>query len=411
MPESQDRENGSWLNRNVVGLAINRFLSDFGHEAGTAILPLFLTAIGAPAIALGMIEGVADALSSGAKLFGGWLGDRVERRRPWAAAGYLLTGLTTGLYGLFAWWPWILIVRTVGWAGRGLRSPLHDALLTDSIPASARGRAFGFDEAADTAGAVAGPLAALAIIGFAPIVAGSLRSFSIIFWLAAIPGVLAALSILVLVKERGHRTLDGATFAGTLRILPIAYRRYVAGVFIYGCGDFSHTMLIMYAAQSLAPRYGNSAGAIAIELYALHNFLYAVGAYPAGVLADRFGKQRFLIAAYGLTAVINLLLIATTPSVASLVIVFMLAGVAYAFQQSLERAIVADMTPVEVRSTGFGVLAAVNGIGDLVSSAVVGTLWTAFSPSAAFAYAFVATMAGAGVTLAVLRPAHPAVGA
>ena len=116
-------EASGWLNRNVVGLAINRFLSDFGHEAGTAILPLFLTAIGAPAIALGVIEGVADALSSFAKLFGGWLGDRVERRRPWAAAGYLLTGLTTGLYGTFPWWPWTLIVRTIGWAGRGLRSP------------------------------------------------------------------------------------------------------------------------------------------------------------------------------------------------------------------------------------------------------------------------------------------------
>ena len=131
-------ETSGWLNRNVVGLAINRFLSDFGHEAGTAILPLFLAAIGAPAIALGLIEGVADALSSFAKLFGGWLGDRVERRRPWAAAGYLLTGLTTGLYGMFPWWPWTLIVRTIGWAGRGLRSPLHDALLTDF---DSRGRA------------------------------------------------------------------------------------------------------------------------------------------------------------------------------------------------------------------------------------------------------------------------------
>jgi len=160
-------EEKSWINRNVIGLGINRFLSDFGHEAGTAILPLFLTAIGAPAFALGAIEGVADALSSFAKLFGGWLGDNVERRRPWTAIGYLITGVTTGLYGLFGVWPWTLLVRGLGWAGRGLRSPLHDALLTDSVPAWARGRAFGFDEAADTAGAIAGPLAALAIIALA----------------------------------------------------------------------------------------------------------------------------------------------------------------------------------------------------------------------------------------------------
>ena len=116
-PAAPDR----WLNRNVIGLAVNRFLSDLGHEAGTSVLPLFLAAIGAPAIALGLIEGVADALSSFTKLIGGWLGDRVERRKPWAAGGYLLTGVTTGLYGLFAWWPWIL------------SSPLTKSFGSDSV--------------------------------------------------------------------------------------------------------------------------------------------------------------------------------------------------------------------------------------------------------------------------------------
>ena len=121
MSEALVRGRAGWINRNVIGLATNRFLSDFGHEAGTALLPLFLTAIGAPALALGVIEGVADAASSLAKLFGGWLGDNVERRRPWAALGYLLTGVTTGLYGLFAA---LALDRSsrgrLGWIGRGL---------------------------------------------------------------------------------------------------------------------------------------------------------------------------------------------------------------------------------------------------------------------------------------------------
>lgn len=400
-----------WFNRNVVGLAINRFLSDFGHEAGTAVLPLFLSAIGAPAIALGLIEGVADALSSFAKLLGGWLGDRVARRLPWAAAGYLLTGLTTGLYGVFPSWPWTLLVRTIGWAGRGLRSPLHDALLTDSVPAGARGRAFGFDEAADTAGAVAGPLAALAIISIGPRGDGAMHSYGLIFSLAAIPGILAAVSILALVKERKHPILRGETFAGSLRILPPSYRRYLVGVFTFGCGDFSHTMLTLYAVQSLTPQYGRSAGVIAIQLYALHNVLYALGAFPAGALADRFGKRGFLIVAYGLAALINLLLMLAQPSLVMLALVFILAGVAYAFQQSLERAIAADITPVQVRSTGFGVLAAANGVGDFVSSAIVGALWTMVSPATGFAYAFLVTSVGGLVTLAALRSAQPATGA
>jgi MFS family permease len=220
MDDPRATEAGGWINRNVIGFAVNRFLSDFGHEAGTAVLPLFLAAIGAQAGALGVIEGSADALWSFAKLIGGWLGDRVEHRKPWAAAGYLLTGVTTGLYGVFAWWPWTLAVRSVGWAGRGLRSPLHDAMLTDSVPPSARGRAFGFDEAADTAGAVAGPLAALAIVGLAPRVAGDLHGFNVIFWLAAIPGVLSALSIVVFVKESPHPVSRNATLLGSLQRLP-----------------------------------------------------------------------------------------------------------------------------------------------------------------------------------------------
>jgi MFS family permease len=397
----------SWLNRNVVGLGINRFLSDFGHEAGTAILPLFLTAIGAPAFALGIIEGVSDALSSFAKLFGGWLGDKVHRRRGWAAFGYLVTGITTGLYGLFAGWPWILFVRAIGWAGRGLRSPLHDAILTDSVPAAARGRAFGFDEAADTAGAIIGPLAALAIISALAPVWGQMGAYHIGFWLAAVPGVLAALSILMLVRETPHPLLGKVTFLDTLRQLPPPFRRYLVAIFVFGCGDFSHTLLMLYAVQSLTPLLGPGAGLIAIQLYTLHNVLYAAGAFPAGALADRFGKQGFLILAYLLAILMNLLLVAAAPSVTSLIIVFALGGSAYALQQSLERAIAADMVPVEVRSTGFGVLATVNGIGDLISSVVVGLLWSAFSPQVAFAFSLTLTVIGTvGVALVLAGGAN-----
>ena len=396
-----------WLNRNVVGLAVNRFLSDFGHEAGTAILPLFLTAIGAPALALGIIEGVADGLSSFAKLFGGWLGDRVERRKGWAAFGYLLTGITTGLYGLSIFWPWTVFVRAVGWAGRGLRSPLHDALLTDSVPVSARGRAFGFDEAADTLGAICGPLAALAIIGLLAAADGMLGAYKIAFWIAAIPGILAALSIMVLVRETPHPLLHGTSLAGSLKLLPAPFRRYLVGIFVFGCGDFSHTLLILYAVQSLTPFHPGNAGVIAIQLYALHNVLYAAGAYPAGALADRFGKRGFLIGAYGLAVAMNLLLIVAAPSIAVLALVFVIAGASYAAQQTLERAITADLVPDVIRSTGFGVLASANGVGDLLSSVVVGVLWSTFSPTIAFGYSLVTTIAGAIVTaIALYRPSR-----
>lgn len=393
----------SWISRDVIGLALNRFLSDFGHEAGTAILPLFLAVIGAPAVALGAIEAVSDGLSSFSKLFGGWLGDRVRRRRPWAALGYAVTGVSTGMYALASAWPAILATRAVGWAGRGFRSPLHDAMLTDVVPPGARGRAFGLDEAADTAGAIAGPLAALAIVGAVSQSHSSLAAYRLTFVLAAIPGLLSAACILLLVRENTTRAVNMRSFRGSLAALPAPFRRYVLGIGIFGAGDFSHTLLILYAAQTLAAgRTQHQADSIVIQLYAFHNVLYAAGAYPVGALADRIGKRGLLVGAYVLAVVMNALLIGTPSSVVSLAIIFAIGGAVYASQQSLERAIAADLVPVEVRSTGFGVLATVNGIGDFVSSLVVGVLWSAFSPAAGFAYSMVMTLLGAVMMIVAL---------
>lgn len=400
----QTKEHTSWLSRDVLGLALNRFLSDLGHEAGTAVLPLFLVALGAPAVALGAIEAVSDGLSSFAKLFGGWLGDRVHQRRPWAALGYAMTGITTGLYAVASAWPGVLVARAIGWAGRGLRSPLHDAILTDVVPKEARGRAFGFDEAADTLGAVCGPLAALALVTALGRFMPAMDSYRWIFWLAAIPGILAALSILVLVREK-PREIDGKlTFRGSLKALPPAFRRYLVGIFLFGIGDYANTFLILRATQVLTSTLGaEQAGNIAVALYTLHNVLYMAGAYPAGMLADRFGKRGLLVGAYLLAAFYNLLLVVEAPSLAVLGLVFALAGTVYSSQQTLERAIAADLVPDQVRSTGFGVLATVNGIGDFISSLMVGFLWSAFSPSVGFAYSLILSLLGAAIMAVVLR--------
>jgi MFS family permease len=392
----------SWITRDVIGLALNRFLSDLGHEAGTSILPAFLALLGAPPFALGTIEAVSDGLSSFTKLGAGWLGDRVARRKPWAALGYILTGITTGAYGLATGWPGVLLARSIGWAGRGLRGPLHDAMLTDAVPAEARGRAFGLDEAADTAGAIAGPLLALAILAVLSGSRSTLESYQYVFWLAAIPGVLSALS-LWFVREQHRKRNNGLTLRGSLNALPDPFRRYLAGVGIFGAGDFSHTLLILRATQLLSLTQPDLAASIAIQLYTLHNVFYAAGSYPLGALADRFGKRGLLIGAYVLAALMNVLLIIASPSVILLAVIFIIGGTVYASQQSLERAIAADLVPDELRSTGFGALAAVNGVGDFVSSLVVGVLWTIVSPAAGFAFSLVLSIAGAGAISFALR--------
>lgn len=388
----------SWLTPTVWGVALTSFLSDAGHEAGTAILPLFLAAIGAPPAALGAIEGVADGLSSGAKLIAGWWGDRVPRRKPVVVAGYALTGLSVGLFALATSWPFVLVARAVGWLGRGVRGPLRDAILAEAVPPGARGRAFGFDRTGDTLGAIVGPLLALALLALLGHGAPVVSTYRWLFVLAMVPGILSALTFALTVREE-HRTIDNPQgFLAAFGSLPPAFRTYLVGVALFGAGDFAHSLLTLRASQVLAPTLGAArAGQIAVGLYILHNSLYAVASYPIGVLADRFNPRRLLALGYVLMGVMALLLMQSSAALVNLASIFVLGGLAIAAEDTLERTVAAQLLPAALRSTGYGALAAVNGLGDTLSSLVVGFLWTAVTPAAGFAYTMVLSLAGAAI--------------
>lgn len=381
-------ESPGWLNRNILGMGLTSFLSDLGHEAATAILPLFLASIGASPAALGVIEGVADAISSFVKLGAGWYTDRIGRRKPLVVLGYTLTAMKA-LFALAVTWPQVLVVRTLAWLGRGIRGPLRDAILAESIPAEARGRAFGFHRAGDTLGAIAGPLLALALVG-----AGT--NYRTVFWLTAVPGLLAALTFAVLVRERWRPPNHAMRLWQTIGGLPTRFKLFLVGVGLFGIGDFAHSLLTLRAVQVLTPTLGAAqAGTLAVSLYALHNVLYAGASFPVGALADRFGKRGLLALGYLLAAFMNLILVSSMLSLTWLSLAFVLGGLLLATEDTLEGAIAADLLPEEVRGTGYAVLATVNGLGDFISSFVVGALWAGISPMVGFGYAGLLSLAGA----------------
>jgi MFS family permease len=379
----------AWLNRSVVGMAVASFFSDAGHEMATAILPLFLASIGAPPAALGIIEGVADATSSFVKLWSGWFSDRLERRKPLAVTGYLLTGITTGMFALATAWPFVLVARMAGWFGRGMRAPVRNAMLAESVPPAARGRAFGFERAGDTLGAVVGPAIALSLLTVITAAAGGQEAaYRHIFWITLIPGLLAALSFALLVRERLRPARQAGNLFKAVGGLPRNFKLFLVGVAIFGAGDFAHSLLILRATTALAPRLGPAqAGELAVALYVLHNVLYAGMSFPIGALADRIGKRTLLALGYATAAVMGVGWILATPSVAWLALLFALGGIFIAAEDALEGALAADLLPEPVRGTGYGVLATVNGIGDFSSSIIVGALWTVVSPAAGFVYA------------------------
>jgi MFS family permease len=383
--------NGRWLTRGIVGIGLANLFSDWGHEAATSLLPALLALIGAPAVALGIIEGVADGLSSFAKLAGGWIADRAAWRKPAAGGGYVIVGLTTFAYAFAGSWPMVLISRAVGWAGRGAKGPSRDALLADAVTPPQLGRAFGFERAMDTVGAVTGPLTAVALVALSGVRA-ALR------W-TILPGLAASICFLWLVpaaRTAGSQRAFG--FRGSLGRLPRSFRRFLAGVFAHGMGDFAPTLLILRANQMLAPQYGAArASALAIGLYTFHNIVFAAISYPAGALADKIGKRGLLAAGYGVGAAMCVGFVFAPARLGWLAVLFAVAGVHMAVQQGLEKSIGAESLGPEIRGTGFGVLATVNGIGDFVSSIVVGALWTAVAPAAGFIYGAVFMLAGAGL--------------
>jgi len=286
----------------MLGIVCATFFSDVGHEMVTAALPMYLAAIGLGAGALGLMEGFADLLFSLSKLAGGWVGHHSEKKRVPATLGYLLTALGTGAIALSQSLAALASFRSAAWLGRGFRSPLRDFLLADEVGHTHFGRAYGIERAADMLGAVAGPLLA-ALLLWAGV------DLRVIILTSLAPSLVAVISFFGLTRDRTEP--KRAASEGRPRLqLPRRFWLFTTGVALFGIGDFSRVFLILLAAAAFGETGTTAAGVVskAVLLYAAHNAVSALAAYPAGVLGDRGSKLRVLVVGYGLGVVTNALL-------------------------------------------------------------------------------------------------------
>ncbi|MEP6809039.1 MAG: MFS transporter [Chthoniobacterales bacterium] len=384
------KEKTPWLNRTVLGIGLASLFSDWSHEIATAAMPAFLATLGVAAAWLGIIEGVSDGLASVAKMASGYYTDGLRRRKPIAVVGYLMTALGTAAFALAtnAWH--VLFARAGAWLGRGVRTPVRKALLAASVPRSAYGRAFGLERAMDTVGAIVGPLTALFLLEVTQ------HNYRTLFAWTLLPGVLAAGVIAFLVKETARAPVPHISFGERLRLLPKPYRKFLVAVGLFGAGDFAHTMLILLATQKLTPALGiGRAASVAVTLYILHNVCYAGFSFVAGWLGDRFAKNFVLAGGYALAGVMTLAVIFLPVTIWTMAGIFIAGGVYVAIEETLEDAMAAELVEEPHHGMAFGVLATVNGIGDFISSIVVGLLWTAFGTAIAFGYSAVLFFLGA----------------
>jgi len=389
------RSSSRWLNRTVLGIGLASLFSDWSHEIATTVMPAFLATMGVAAFWVGLIEGVSDGLSSFAKMASGYYTDKLPRRKPVAVIGYLVTALGTASFGLAtaAWH--VLMARAFAWLGRGVRTPVRKALLAGAVTKETYGRAFGFERMMDTLGAIVGPATAFFLLGVFN------HHYPTLFAVTLIPSLIAVTLIAFAVREMERKPVPRISFGERLRLLPPPFRKFLVAVGLFGAGDFAHTLLILLATQKLTPGLGAAkAASFAVGFYVLHNVFYAGFAFIAGWLADRLPKHLVLATGYALAAVMALAIIFLPLTAWTLSGIFVLGGVYVAIEETLEDSFCAELVSEEYHGMAFGTLATVNGVGDFLSSIIVGALWTTFGTSVAFGYSAVLFATG---SLLVLR--------
>jgi MFS family permease len=374
-----------WMSPGVGGIGLASFLADVGHEVPTALLPSFVTStLGAPAAALGLIEGISDGLAGAGRFVGGALADDPGRRRAVAVGGYTTTAVLSALIGAAGNVGQVGVLRGASWAARGLRVPARNALLADVVPAGAYGRAYGFERTMDNLGAIGGPLLALGLV--------ALFNVRTAILLSVVPGLLAAAAIVFAIRQA---KLPKITERRRLRIQVRAVLhgelgRLLGAFTAFEVGNLAATLLILRATDLLTPTHGTqTATEIALGLYTAYNIAATLASFPAGRLADRLGERgpRLVVTA-GVAAFLGAYLtFAFTPArVGMLATGFILAGIGIGAAETAQTAAVAALAPDQLRGSAFGLLATVQAGGNVAASTIAGLLYTITSPTIAFSY-------------------------
>ena len=356
------------------------------------ILPLFLTeTLRAPATVVGLIEGIAVGASTAIGGISGWISDRLGRRKPVAFAGYALTAVTRPMIAAAQVWPVVLGARFAERFGKGIRNAPRDALLAESTPPEYRGRAFGFERAMDSAGAVIGPLVALLLLGWMGLGARS------IFLISGIPAALAALLILTVREPRREPAVPATklkfSLAGTTR----EYKRLLVVTAVFGVANSANAFLILRSEQLGLDRKWT------ILAYTFYNAIASLASMPAGAASDRFGRRNVLIIGFAIYAVSYTGFGAA--SAGWLVWpLFALYGLFPALTDGVGKAMAVDSAGTAGRATAIGIYSMVMGVTQIPASYIGGMLWDRVDSRATFYFG--AALAGlAALLLVALFPA------
>lgn len=366
----------SGIPRGIWALGFVSMLMDISSEMIHALLPIYLvTVLGASTLAVGFIEGIAEATASITKVFSGALSDWLDRRKLLAAIGYGLAAITKPVFPLAETVGWVFAARFVDRVGKGIRGAPRDALIADLAPPALRGASFGLRQSLDTAGAFIGPLLAIGLMWL------TADNIPLVFWAAVLPAF-AALALIVFAVRDAPRGADAEKTRqplsrAELSRLPPAYWWIVGVSAVFTLARFSEAFLVLRAQET------GLALVLMPAVLVVLNVVYALSAYPVGVLADRVHRGTLIALGFGVLVAADSAL-ALVGGMAGVVLGTTLWGVHMGMTQGVLATLVADAAPAELRGTAFGVFNLVGGLALLAASALAGGLWDAYGSQATF---------------------------
>ena len=362
------------ISKNVFVLGLVSFFNDVASEMIYPLVPIFLTSVlGAPVAIVGLIEGIAESTASVLKVVSGWLSDKLQKRKPFVVAGYSFSAISKILLSLAFSWPFVLFARFIDRFGKGTRTSARDALIAESSDTSTRGKSFGFHRALDTLGAVVGPLIALLAIHFLD------NNFRLIFFLAFIPACIGILLLLFFVKERKKEANLSSALNLSWRNLDPSFKIFLLISFVFALGNSSDAFLILRA-QNL----GLSV-ILVVALYVLFNFTYAIFSMPAGIISDKVGPKKVLLAGFLLFSAVYLFF-GLAHSSLFLWLLFPVYGMYMALTEGVGKAYISNLVPQEKTGTAFGIYQTTIGLCTFFASLIAGLLWTYIGVSAPFIF-------------------------
>lgn len=374
--------------RNVWYLGIVSLFTDISSEMILGVLPLFVTIdLGATKELLGLMEGASDSLNYAFRSFAGAVSDRIASRKPLVIAGYALSTISKPFFSVTGNFVQALVVRLTDRAGKGIRTSPRDALISDSVREEVSGRAFGLHRSLDQIGAIIGPVLAFFLI---PVI--GIRE---LFLVSLAPGAIAVVVLVYFVVDKGGLKKTTSIFANAGKVLNRKYTTFliVIGLFAIGAYNFS---FVLVKANAL----GVDQATVPL-VYAVLNVATVVAGLPAGLLADRIGKDKVLIGAFGLFAVSTVASILTTSGVVLAFGIAFLYGLYLGTSDTVQRAVIPSLTAGELKGTAYALYYLLLGVCTLIANFVFGVLWDQISSSAAFSYSLVTSLA-AVVGLTVL---------